>query len=296
MAKQQESYKTLIPKYLHPQVKKLLDYLIYYPFETPTQCPHCSSVKFHKQGKVLRKHGNTLNIQYYCNKCRRNFSQLTNTIFQHSYYLELWGTLAKLYFAGISNIKIRTVLNISANTFYRYTKKIDYLMREEYPALYEWWYTHQLREDLTFTAKIEDQANTFYKWLDHLINYRNYRCSECGGPVYKKDYKTPWPRFVCYPCKKHFNALNGTYFRGMLYIELWPDVARHLVNGCTDTDLYRLYGIQTKTASTWRKQFIEQMKALELLELVQWVEWQTKRRLIERLQKGQERMMLNSSN
>ncbi len=281
MAKTHKSYKTLIPKHLHPQVEKLLDYLTYHPYGTPTECPHCSSKKFHKLGRIPRLHGDTINPQYHCTDCQSNFTQLTNTIFTGTYYLELWGELGKLYLSGLSRKIIYTKLSISTNTCYRYTKKINAFMQEKCPELYEWWHTHQFRKDLTFTAKIEQQANTFYDWLDHLINHREYNCPQCAGKMYKKDYKTPWPRFVCYPCKKFFNALDGTYFRGMLYIELWPKVAKHLIKGSTDTDIYRLYGIQTKTVSLWRKRFTEQMKALNLMELVQWVEWQSKRRLVQ---------------
>lgn len=154
-------------------------------------------------------------------------------------------------------------------------------MQTDYPALYTWWCTHQKREDLTFTKKIAKQADTFYQWFDTLINSREYHCPKCHKKMHKKDYKTPWPRFICYPCNHHFNALDGTQLRGLLYIELWPKVAKCFIEGSTDTDIYNLYKIQTKTVSIWRKRFIEQMKALNLPDLVQWVEWQTRRRLIQ---------------
>lgn len=281
MVKQQISYKTLIPKHLHLQVEKLLDYLTYYPFEKPTECHHCGSVRFHLEP------GNSSRIDksiasYFCLNCKHRFNQLTNSIFMFSRLLPLWGELGKLYLAGLPSQKIADQLQITVQSVHSYRKKIDAYMLEQYPELFNWWISHQHQVDLTLTNKVKKQKQAFLQWLDTLINRKDYHCPHCKGPLYRADYKKTHqiqrPYFVCYRCHYYFNALSGTVFENMTYIEIWSEYAKKLIEGYSNKQIQEMFKIGRGTASKWRRLFKQQMIELSFNELVQWSKWQRTQR------------------
>ena len=277
MAKQPVSYQTLIPQHLHPQVEQLLDYLTYYPFEKPTECPHCGSIKFRIEPGVSTRIDKSID-SYFCLNCRHWFNQLTNTIFMFSRFLSLWGELGKLYLAGLPSQKIADQLQITLMTTHNYRKKIDTYIQEQYPELFDWWNSHQHQVDLTLTSKVEKQKKAFLHWLDTLINCKDYHCPHCKGPLYRADYKKTHqiqrPYFVCYRCNYYFNALSGTVFENMMYLEIWSEYAKKLIEGYSNKQIQEIFKIGKNTAKKWRKLFKQQMMELGFNELVQWSKWQ----------------------
>ena len=270
------SYKTLIPVSLHQEVEQLFDYLTYTPFEKPDACCRCESNQFYATGNYSRP--NKQQPIYYCVNCKKQFTQLTNTIFNKSWHLEKWVYVGRAYLAGLSTIQIAQQTNVSTSAVLFRCKAIDRLMEEKYPKLYCWWQEHRERIDLRFTNDIKQQANTFLNWLDNLINKQNYTCPHCQQKMYKADNKSVRPNFVCYHCKYYFNPLNTTYFKGVKQIERWKPYAEKLMEGYSCKDLEQLIGVKNKTAVAWQHTFIAQMKLLGLTELIQWITWQRKRR------------------
>lgn len=270
------SYKTLIPVPLHKEAKQLLDYLTYAPFEKPEECRLCGSNDFYATGGYSRP--NKQLPFFYCVGCKKQFTQLTKTIFNRTWHLEQWGNVGKFYLAGLSMPQIAQKVSVSKSAVLLRCRAINQLMEEEYPQLYRWWQEHQDRTDLSFTKKVNQQASIFVKWLDNMINQQDYTCPHCQQKIYKNDYKSLRPNFTCYRCKYYFNPLNTTNFKKVKQIEKWIPYAEKLMEGYSCKDLEILVGIKPKTAVAWQHTFIAQMQDLELTELVQWLTWQRKRR------------------
>lgn len=270
------SYKELIPQNLHQEVERLIDYLEYFPFEDVTYCHHCNSSNFYPTGHYSRP--NKQLPQYYCMDCQKEFIQLTNTIFSRSWHLEKWGEIGRLYLKGLSATQVKEQTGISKSAVLLRFRAINQLMKESYPELYFWWHTHQERRDLSFSENVAKQASYFLKWLDELINRKDYTCPHCQHKLYKSYSKSIRPQFTCYRCNYHFNALNNTRFKRMIKIDLWIPYAQKLIEGYSLMDIERLVGISHKTGYTWKKVFISQIRDLQLNELLQWLTWQRKRR------------------
>lgn len=270
------NYKTLIPVSLYNEVEQLLDYLAYAPFEKPEVCRLCESPNFYATGNYSRPN-KQLPI-FYCVGCKKQFSQLTNTIFNRTWHLEQWGHVGQLYLTGLSSIQIAQQTGISTSAVLHRCKAIDQRMEEKHPKLYRWWQEHRERIDLRFTDNVKQQANMFLNWLDNMINQQNYTCPHCQQKMYKDNYKSMRPNFTCYHCKYHFNPLNTTHFKKVKQIEKWILYAEKLMEGYSCKDLEHFVGVKPKTAVAWKHTFIAQMQDLELTELVQWLTWQRKRR------------------
>lgn len=269
-------YKTLIPDSLHQQVEELLEYLKNFPFDTPDCCRNCGSKNFYAKKQCSRP--DNVMRTYYCNTCKKSFIQLTNTIFCRSTRLEQWWNVGRLYLAGQTNRQIVLQTGISKKQIHSRLRAINKVMQEEYPALHQWWKTHQERTDLSFSTLVKRQAATFLNWLDTCINKTDYSCPHCKRKLYKRNHKSSRPDFVCTRCNYYFNALTETRFQRMLQIELWIPYAKILIDGYGGRDAQKLIGLAIGTAWRWEKTFIAQMQDLGLDELVQWLTWQRNRR------------------
>lgn len=258
-----------------------MDYLTYYPFEKPTECHHCEASNFYRTSHFAR--GNKRIPVFYCQDCQRVFSKTTNTIFSNSWQIEQWGEFGKLYLAGVPIGQIAKQLNRSKHAINYRISSVNKVMQQQYPELYQWWDEHQRRVDLTLTEKVQQQANNFYQWLDTLIHKTDYTCNYCSRPLSKDKRKPHRPYFVCHPCKKSFNPLNGTQFKGTLFVDLWPEFAEWLINGASTRDMQQHFNLGENTFRRWRKLFIEQMKELGLNDFVYWSTWQNKRRHIHQI-------------
>lgn len=272
----QINYKALIPKRLHIEVEKLLAYLDFFPFEKPNYCHYCESSNIYATGFYSRPN-KQLPI-HYCTDCKKSFNQLTNTIFSRSWHLEQWGYVGRLYLAGTSVNDTARLTGISKRPVFFRFKAINQLMKDYYPELYLWWHNHRERLDLSFSNIPEKQAALFIKWLEELITKQDYTCPHCHQQLYKANYQSRRPQFVCYHCNFFFNPINNTPFKKMHHIDLWVAYARVLCEGYSNYDIEKLIGINHKLAQRWRAVFIKQMQELKLNELVQWLTWQRQRR------------------
>lgn len=272
-----DNYKTLIPKRLHKEVENLLAYLESFPFEQPTYCHFCEAKTIYFLGKFSRPDHQV--PQYQCAACKRGFNQLTNTIFAQMWHLEKWGNVGTLFLAGLSTQLIANITGISNTAVLNRCKAINHLMQEQYPKLYQWWYKHYQRDDLTFSDIVQQQATFFLQWLDERINKKDYLCPECNQAMSKsgKD-DNHRPLFVCYRCRIYHNALGGTRLKGLTQIELWIPFVEKIIEGYSSQDIAKLTPVKSKTALRWRPVFLAQMQDLGLNQLVQWLTWQRKRR------------------
>lgn len=274
-----DSYKTLIPKKLHWQLDQLIDYLDFFPFEKPSYCHYCDSTHIYATGHYSRP--NKQLPQYYCTDCKRDFNQLTNTIFARTWHLEQWGLIGRLHLAGLSAKQASQQTTVSIRGVQFRFKAINKLMQAEYPELYNWWHKHREREDISFSDKPDKQATFFFNWLEEIITKQDYNCPHCNKQLYKDDYKSLRPQFVCYHCKYYFNPLNATRLKRMHRIDLWLPYAKGLCDGYSDTDIEKLTGVHLRMTRRWRAMFIKQMQDLQLDELIQWLTWQRQRRHVQ---------------
>lgn len=91
-------------------------------WEKGLQCPHCQSLEIIKDGK----HENHPHRQTYeCKGCRKNFDDLTNTVFSGSKLsLKTWVLCLYLMGLNLSNNQISKELDISQKTAQSMTKKL----------------------------------------------------------------------------------------------------------------------------------------------------------------------------
>lgn len=272
-------YKTLIPRNLHKQVDSLIDYLDFFPFEQPKQCPYCGSKSIHFSWHYSRP--NQQLGQHNCTNCKRNFNQLTNTIFARSWNLETWGQIGRLYLTGLSSIQIANITGFTKATATSRCKAINRLMEEDYPDLYEWWYNHHIRKDLRYSDIVQQQATYFLQWLHERINQKGQLCPLCSRPMSKRKRNKERPMFVCFNCKIYHSAFEGTRLKKLSLIEYWIPFAERLIDGYTCQDISALTSLKTSTALRWRPTFLAQIKDLGLNELSQWLTWQRRRRSAE---------------
>lgn len=271
MIENTEGYKTLIPKRLHKQAQQLIAYLTDYPFQKPSECRHCGSENIELTGHFARDDKRL--PQFFCLSCERYFCQTTNTIFFNSWYLDQWGAFGELYLAGYGIGEIAKILKRSIHAIRYRIDSTNQVMEEHYPELFTWWREHQQRKDLRLTEAVQQQAQSFFAWLDHLLYSTDYQCKYCGRPLFKDTTKPHRPYFVCHPCKKYFNPLNGTHFKRSLFPELWPVFAEHLINGMSTPEMEKILPLSPNALRCWRKLFIAQMQDLGLNDLVYWIEW-----------------------
>lgn len=283
MKKNKPNYHIYLSKSLCKDADALVSYLSYFPFETPTHCPHCHSRSFHLNNS---KHTKIMN--YRCNRCKRGFNRLTNTPLAGSRYLELWTVFAEWRLSGATFSIICEELNISSHAASFRDKAIQEIMKTEFPRLYKWWKPHQDRIDNQLSPQVAVQAEKFEHWLHDLMTRKQDVCPHCGS---KNNWRQgPRPSFRCRPCDRVFNVLSGTLLDSLSHIELWPQFVQALIRGDSNSDMHRQLGLRTNTLAKWRQRFLQLMREQGFNELAEWSIWQRQRRYVqtsEQAKKGQ---------
>lgn len=267
---QAKDWLRFLPVDYHPQARALVDWLDTRPLEEPDACPRCQSRDF----KTRVKNGR---YDYMCRRCRKSFCRSTGTPFHHTQYPERWGEFARYRLAGMSLVGIseRMLITIAAARF-RDNVMLSIIL-ERYPALHEWWNTHQSRENPERTEKVNRQLQVMLDWVAQRMSQQESDCPRCGYHIKKLARYQHRPQFVCNHCKYTFNLLKNTPLKGMLYPEKWADALNALVNGENIWSMQARFEISTHTLYRWRDCFIALMEELELDELLAWMRWQRNR-------------------
>lgn len=259
-----------LPVNYHPQAQELLDWLDTRPLEEPTECPGCQCRDF----KSSIQNGR---YQYKCRRCRKNFCRTTGTPFHNTQYPERWGEFGRYRLAGISLVGISEQMQITVAAARFRDNVMLGIMQERYPALYEWWNTHQFRENPERTDEVNRQLQVMLDWIAQRMSQQEVDCPRCGYRIKKLARYRHRPQFVCNYCKNTFNLLKNTPLKGMLYPEKWPDALNDLVNGENIWSMQARFGISIQTLYRWRDCFIALMEELKLHELLAWMRWQRNR-------------------
>ncbi|AZS49748.1 IS1 family transposase [Entomomonas moraniae] len=271
----QPKYYNLVPQDLHPELDAMLHYLDTYPFEKPSDCPHCGSKKLSDNGT----NPTSEIMNYRCLDCYKGFNQLTGTCFAKSTFAHMhkWGDFARLRLSGEGIHAISVTLGMSTQGATKRDQRIKNLMQQQYPKLFAWWQIRQDWQELSLSPLIQQQADTFTQWLENLLNQTFATCPNCSKPHCKKLKQTHRPQFHCHRCNTSFNLLRNTEFHLVHYPELWLDYAKLLVQGYSDKDISNQLNIGQSLSNYWRHRFIKQMIEQGHEELVQWLIWQRKR-------------------
>jgi len=268
--KQTPAYYSLIPEELHPDLEQLLDYLEFRPFEEPKRCVKCGGARFFGIGSTSK-------LQVYeCSRCKKRFNRLTDTVFTKMRYLDLWGEFARLRFSGVPLVDIAKKLGMPYGVANTRDRRINALMREDYPQLYAWWSTHQNHQNRTMTPVVAQQKQAFKDWLQNIFEQKKPACPYCGksSHISKSNSRKPHPTFKCSFCQRAFSLLAPTHLAGLLYPHLWPRFTDLLIEGQSDEYIAATLGVSYKAPAKWRKRFLLQMQAMGLTELIQWQQWQ----------------------
>lgn len=142
-------YYKIIPEKLHKDADALVDYVRYFPYQTPTQCPYCGYHSF-RQATDINAAGQP---RFNCNSCERNFSQLTGSYFAHMSHMDLWPDFVIYRLSGLSFQKISRLLAISENACQIRERKLYQMMEDLFPALYQWWKPHHEFTDRKVTDR-----------------------------------------------------------------------------------------------------------------------------------------------
>lgn len=271
------AYYAIIPKELWQEADLLINYLKYFPFESPTECAYCHGISIRLYAHD--RHGRALS-SYYCRHCRKCFNRLTNTPFANMQRNELLGQLAELYLTGLSPYELTEQIDFVPNAIKRREKAILWLMQERYPKLHYWWINHHLYKHKNTTALIQQQQKLFSQWLYKLLHpAKKQPCPRCGKYSTCGIYDGV-PMLSCSACKTSLRLTGQTLLRGLQHSALWEDYAALLMQGATNQDIAKAINIHIVTCGRWREQFLKQMEQLKLDELVYWIKWQRQRNRI----------------
>ncbi len=87
-----------------------------------TQCPHCQSRNVKKRGRDDTQHSRQ---RYHCRECRRDFDDLTGTIFAgHHRPLRVWMLCLYLMGLNLSQEQIAQELDLSASEIHQMTVQL----------------------------------------------------------------------------------------------------------------------------------------------------------------------------
>jgi transposase len=99
------------------------------------QCPHCQFRDLKKRG---RDDSQPARQRYHCRECRRDFDDLTGTIFSgHHQPLRVWMLCLYLMGLNLSNEQIAQELDLSASDLHQMTEQLrsGIVARKEEPQL-----------------------------------------------------------------------------------------------------------------------------------------------------------------
>lgn len=278
-------YYRIIPEHLYKDADALVDYVRYFPYQFPTECPYCGHHSFKQTGDMNAAGQPRFN----CHRCERNFSRLTGSYFAHMSHMELWPDFVIYRLSGLSFQKISRLLHISENACQIREKKLYQMMQDLFPDLFKWWRPHHEYKDRKVTEQVAKERSTFIKWLKSRIEQQTANCPLCGkfiaqrayvgGHYGKESQNKNRPYFECSRCRKSFSLFKDTPLDKLTHIDLWLPFARGLCQGKSNYQIMATLPkvIMKQTASNWRGKFIEQMKIMQLNELVFWLEWQRSR-------------------
>lgn len=267
----------LFPEELHLQLDTFLRYLQEFPYEKPEYCVWCCSVHI-TPTKFVTNQGIR---SYNCVNCKKNFNRLTQTVFARGQHLNKWRDFAVFRLSGFSLLEISHKLALSKNACKIRDKKLMILLQENAPELYQWWFRHQHRQELSLPDQIEAQKNSFRHWLQQQVNCVQVTCPYCHKSHTYHRINEQRPQFRCNGCKKSFNPLQQTPLKKMHFIHLWPAYFDMLIHGLSHKDISAKLGVSKRSLIGWRRNFIKQMQLMKLTELEQWLNWQTKCRISE---------------
>lgn len=274
-SKKTSDYYKVIPDSLHKEADALIDYVRYFPYQFPTECPYCAYHSF-RQTNHINTAGQP---RFVCYRCKKNFSQLTGTYFAQMKQIELWPDFICLRLAGISLIKIQDILGMSNHAVTNREKVLRRMIKDLFPSLAEWWLPHHQWQDRRLTQQVKEEKKTFISFLDKLVYQQTVDCPECGNKGVKRvELSKHRPYFVCHRCKTPTNLLKDTAFFRLDHMELWHPYVECLVKGESNLTIQQQLDISHSCALNWRKRFIKQMQTMGLNELVYWIKWQWGRR------------------
>lgn len=275
MKKQKEAdYYKVIPKYLHKDADALIDYVRYFPYQFPTECPFCGYRSF-KQTSGTNTAGEP---RFVCYSCKRNFSQLTGTYFAQMKQIELWPDFVSLRLTGISLIKIKNILGMSMHAITNREKALQKMVKDLFPNLAEWWLPHHQWQDRRLTSQVETEKQIFMSFLDTLLYQDTLDCPTCGNVMKRLEASKHRPYFVCHRCKTSKNLLSNTELFRLDHVDLWHAYTNYLIKGESNLTIQTMLNISHICALNWRKRFLKQMTSMGLDELVFWINWQWGRR------------------
>lgn len=273
MPSKQPAYYQLIPQSLRSEVDALLDYVRYFPYQLPTQCPYCGHHSFRQRNQI-----NTLGQpRFECNNCDRNFSQLTGTYFAQLKQIELWPGYIEYRLQGMPLRQIGQKLGMLSHALIKREQIFHKILNERYPKLAAWWIPHQHRQDQRLTKQVSEQQDQFKAFLEYTCYSQTIRCPHCQHTIGRIPRSKHRPTFKCSHCQTTTNLLKNTSLSGLKNIELWRSYVEYLFQGESNRNIMQLLGVSNGCTTRWNKCFISQMQIMKLNNLVNWIEWQRTR-------------------
>lgn len=157
-------------------------------------------------------------------------------------------------------------------------------MQKQSSELYQWWNSHQTREDMTMTPLVREQRNILKQWLNEMIHQKTATCphchKECQKPI--NDGVDPnRPQFMCNHCRKSINPLAKTPFCKMHFIDLWLPYIDLVTEGISHAEIEQQLGVSKRALTLWHKNLLKQIELMQLDALKQWMSWQKSRYQVE---------------
>lgn len=209
---------SIIPPQFWPDVDVIIHYVTTYPFLTPTHCKHCGSEHF-RLSNVARKNKNNIPL-YYCLRCKRKFSQITNTLFVSLSKLELWPEFAIQRILGKSTTQITKEMPLSLKACTNRSKILEHFMAELTPKLYAWWKPRQDYLEHQMPKDVNLEYQNISRWIKKITQATRATCRHClnqhvlrvktGAPDPNGVRHRHRPYFYCGRCKQYFNLLDDS--------------------------------------------------------------------------------------
>ena len=278
-------YYKILPEQLREEADQLVSYLKYFPFKIPTACTRCGSRGFRK---AYNKNKKKLIPLFFCNHCKKCFSQTTNSYFSGIIYLELLAPFAILRLTGYSQEQISEKLGFSLATAKERDKLLLKIMCNEYPKLYAWWEPHQNYQDNTMPPQVLTEKNFFINWLKATIKAKEITCPHCNKPLTNKRQGQK----ECGFCHYVFDLRIFTNHKTKkLSFDKWIPFVEELIAGKSGDSLVIKFNTNKPLITKWKRLFIKQMQAFKLEKLIHWMMWQRSREIA--YQARQSRLRIN---
>lgn len=105
---------------------------------------------------------------------------MTGTYFARMTRMELWPDFIMYRLVGLPIKKIHQRLNISQHACIVRERRLNQMMQDLFPKLYQWWKPHHDYTDHTLTAEITQEQKVIVNWVKERINQQTATCSQCG--------------------------------------------------------------------------------------------------------------------